>query len=294
MQTILYERQYPAYHPLDLCQWQQYMHGRIQEWYDTIPRINTVTNYIRRDLENFELTYHRALLYLYHPSLSIPNPPESALVAIMEAATRMIQLYRQFFCEHRLTIYWQAVENLSSAGTALIFSYVNSSEVQKSLNLRSLETLVHTCSSVLWGMVEHFPAFKGKRDVFDLIASKTLADLAANSTLADREEHSPVQDKEGTGEHSEYQMGTEVRSSAALHGRQQLSFEPTVAIQPGFGSTSTAASDPRPTQNTQTALPTTGSESNIDATDTPFLLSIFDDTSYDWDAAIENRSNLWI
>ncbi|KAK5063052.1 hypothetical protein LTR84_005128 [Exophiala bonariae] len=181
MQTVLNEKPFPIRAPGDLSQWQSAMHRRIQTWYEDTPRNDDVGTRERRILENFELTFHRALFYLYQPSLNIPEPPEMSLLLMAEAAIKMIELYRQFFRDHRLTIYWQAVENLSSAGTALMFSYVSSPRVQERLTLRSLESLINICSSVLWGMVEHFPDFKGKRDAFDLTASKVLADLSPSN-----------------------------------------------------------------------------------------------------------------
>lgn len=184
MQKVLYEKPSPAYPPVDFDQWQQQMYNRIHEWYNNIPRSNIHTDLEQKIIGSFELTKHRALLYLYQPSLNIPTPSSSSLVKISNTATNMIQLYREFFREHRLTIYWQAVENLSSAGTALMFSYVNSAQVRENLTLCSLESLVHMCSSVLWGMVEHFPAFKGKRDAFDITASEILADLNTSSVGA--------------------------------------------------------------------------------------------------------------
>ncbi|KAI1623940.1 fungal-specific transcription factor domain-containing protein [Exophiala viscosa] len=127
MQTVLYENPSVAACPtMDLCRWQEQMHNRIQCWYNDTPRRETLTDRERKNLENFELTYHRALLYLYRPSRNIPSPLESSLLAVAEAATHMIRLYPTFFREHRLTIYWQAVENLLSAGTALLYSYVDS------------------------------------------------------------------------------------------------------------------------------------------------------------------------
>ena len=177
---FLYQERWPADPPLDLDLWQTQMHGRISEWYDDTPRGHNLTETERTDIENFELSLQRALLYLYKPSPNIPNPPETALVALSECAAQMVQLYRKLFRGYRLTIYWQAVENLSSAGTSLLFSYVNSAAVRRRITFQSLESLIHTCSSVLWGMVEHFPAFKGKRDAFDLLASKTLTDIASS------------------------------------------------------------------------------------------------------------------
>lgn len=188
MQVVLNEKHNPTFIIQDLKEWQKNMHERIQKWYNTLPSKDALPNLQSKSLEAFELTLHRALFYLYHPSLNIPTPPETALLKLTDAATHMIKLYWRFFRDHVLTIYWQAVENLYSAGNALLFTYVSSSAVRNSTTLRDLESLVHTCSSVLWGMVEHFPDFQGRRDAFDLTAKQVLADISRN--LVDREDTS--------------------------------------------------------------------------------------------------------
>lgn len=181
MHDFLYQKKWPAEPALDLSLWQSQMYDRIAAWYDDTPRGGSnLTETERTDIENFELSLQRAVLYLYKPSPNIPNPPETALVSLSECAAKMIPLYRKLFRGYRLTIYWQAVENLSCAGTSLLFSYVNSAAVRRNITFQSLGSLIHICSSVLCGMVEHFPAFKGKRDAFDLLASKTLLDIAAS------------------------------------------------------------------------------------------------------------------
>lgn len=157
------------------------MRDRIDSWYEGIPPIGKLNSRDRIVIETFELTYHTALFYLYRPSTNNTTPSGQEWVAMTEAATNMIRLYRQFFLQQKLTIYWQAVENLSSAGAALMSAYAASPEVREHITSRSLESAIHMCSSVLWGMVERFPAFQGKRDAFDAAASVFLTDLGTGT-----------------------------------------------------------------------------------------------------------------
>ncbi|KAJ9155239.1 Positive regulator of purine utilization [Pleurostoma richardsiae] len=180
MQTVLFQAPSPPYQPIDLERWQQEMQGRLEAWYKDSPLAENLSSLEKGVTETFEVNYHNAVFYLYRPCPNIPTPSSPQLVAMTQAATNMIRLYRQFFREHKLNIYWQAVENLYSAGTALMYAYGHSSKVRELLTFRSLESLVHTCSSALWGMVERFPAFKGRRDAFDLAASRILADLGTS------------------------------------------------------------------------------------------------------------------
>ncbi|KAJ5088085.1 hypothetical protein N7456_011701 [Penicillium angulare] len=157
IQTVLYEKPSHQYLTLQFDQWQ--------------------SNHEKSAIERLAVSYHTALFYLYRPSQSIPSPSDSQLIIMTNAVRGMIELYRLFFRDHSLTIYWQAVENVSSAGIGLMFAYVQSSQVRAHIPFADLESLIHACSSVLWGMVEHFPSFRGRRDAFDAAASKILKHL---------------------------------------------------------------------------------------------------------------------
>ncbi|ETN39200.1 uncharacterized protein HMPREF1541_05423 [Cyphellophora europaea CBS 101466] len=177
MQTVLFQRTPPGYVPIDLIQWRHQMHRQIQDWYNSVPRDSFSPDHQRKVVENFDLTYFRALLYLYHPSKNLPTQDDTSLAAVADSAAHMIKLYRRFFDERRLTIYWQAVDSLSAAGTALLHSYRASQQVRNQIGLGHLQMLIQTCSSVLGGMVEHFPMFRNKRDSFDATVSRFLTDL---------------------------------------------------------------------------------------------------------------------
>lgn len=160
------------------------MHERIEAWYKATPRRSNFSGEESDVIETIEVTYNTALFHLYRPTPNIPSPSGLQLVVMAQSATKMIHLYRQFFRQHKLTIYWQAVQNISSAGLGLLHAYVNCPEVRLSMTLHSLDSLVHLCSSVLWGMVEKFPSARGKRDAFDAASSQVLADLHDGTVTA--------------------------------------------------------------------------------------------------------------
>lgn len=174
---MLYKTPLPPYQPVILKQWQQQMRSRIKAWYNDILVSRHLSNVDRGFLKASKLTYHTALFYLYRPSFNCLSPSRTQLLSITQATTQLIRLYRRFFLELKLTIYWHAVENLASAGTALMYAYSNSSNVRSSMSSHTLKVEVHTCSSVLWGMVERFPAFKGKQDAFNATAKTMLSGL---------------------------------------------------------------------------------------------------------------------
>ncbi|KAF4816979.1 Positive regulator of purine utilization [Colletotrichum siamense] len=185
MQRVLYEKPSSPYSPVPMDDWQPKMRDRIDEWLRNIPAGDSLNSLDKTVIETFELTHHTALFRLYRPSPNNPNPPGIQLLAATQSATKMIHLYREFFRRKRLTIYWQSVENVFSAGTTLLFAYTNSAEVREAISSQSFQSLVNTCSSVLWGMVEHFPAFQGKRDAFDTASSKVMMELSHGVTAGE-------------------------------------------------------------------------------------------------------------
>ncbi|EXJ83581.1 hypothetical protein A1O1_07204 [Capronia coronata CBS 617.96] len=296
MRVVLYEKPPAplAYIPVDLSVWQQQMCHRLQSWYNDTPRPETLTHREHKNLENFEVTYYAALLYLYQPSLNIPTPSEQGLLALADAASNTIQLYRRFFTKHQLTIYWLAVETLFSAGTALMYAYVKSHSVQERITFRHLESLVRTCSSVLWGMVEHFPNFRGKRDAFDLVVSRTLADLSSRSSVNGRMATTSMHDKNAGHSHIEHNRNrADLDCTAAgwRHGQRPPESETGSADAAQFSDTPTPDNDRYHNQYLQLLSLTAGVESSGSNTpQAPFSFAELDQISFDW-GALENTAD---
>jgi hypothetical protein len=179
MQSVLQQRPPPGYSPVDLVTWRSTMHQRIRAWFKGVPRAPSPSDYERKVIENFGLTYYRALLYLYEASAEHIDYADATSLVVADAVTQIIPLYRKFFHERRLTIYWQAIENLSAAGVALLRRYSRSTAVRNTITMADLQKHVQTCSSLLWAMVEHFPRFRDKRDSFDDISAQIMASITS-------------------------------------------------------------------------------------------------------------------
>ncbi|KND88395.1 Positive regulator of purine utilization [Tolypocladium ophioglossoides CBS 100239] len=238
MQTVLTQSPSTPYVSINLGQWQDNMHARIEKWSNSAPKGQSLSIYERTLVETFELTYHTALFYLYRPSRNCPSPSDSRLLAMAQAAIHMIQLYRRFFRERKLTVYWLAVENLSSAGNGLMLGYVQSLHVREHITFHSLESLIHTCSSILWGVVERFPAFQGKRDAFDATAWSVLADLRSKNSDTDAAVDLPMQDDSSSGRRSRVNAAGSI-DFAAQASQAQAPPEEVRMRQPDSAFTST-------------------------------------------------------
>ena len=177
---MMWEKQRP-YALVNFSEWQNHMRLRIDNWYNNTPLSDRLGSFEKEILKSWEVTHNTAIFYLYRPTLNNPSPNGLQAVTMAEAAVKMIDLYQHFFRQQQLTIYWQSIENIFSAGTALMLAYMQLPEVREVISLRSLEARIHTCSSLLWGLVERFPSFKGKRDAFEISAAKVLEELDADS-----------------------------------------------------------------------------------------------------------------
>lgn len=262
------------------------MRDRINSWYGAIPPIEKLNSRDRIVIETFELTYHAALFYLYRPSTNNPTPSGPQWVAMTQAATNMIQLYRQFFLQQKLTIYWQAVENLSSAGAALMSGYATAHQVREYITSRSLESAIHMCSSVLWGMVERFPAFRGKRDAFDAAASIFLAGLSTGTPPSCRTEESPIPgDAYSMMSTNDWIAAENQAPSVSDASQNQLSGENRTAEPPAAGAP--AQSSPAERRLSQFASLETDGEPDLD-TESLFLApSDFNDLTMIWEATAD-------
>lgn len=157
------------------------MHQRLRQWFTDFHAEHYPGTDVRGAKvtpSRFELTFQRALVFLYRPSPRIPQPSATAMTELASASARVITLYTQFYHEKNIYLFWQAVENIFDAGTALAYSYVEVEAVRSLFTLQEFEGFIHAASNVLWGLVEHFPAFKEKRDAFDVLTAKTLADYS--------------------------------------------------------------------------------------------------------------------
>ncbi|KAJ3539420.1 hypothetical protein NM208_g5502 [Fusarium decemcellulare] len=183
LRHMLWERAPPC-SQIDIGEWQRQMRERIDNWYSDTPFSSSLGSFEKGVLETLEVTHSTALFHLYRQSPNTPTPSGEQAVAMAQAAIKMIQLYQRFFRRHMLTIYWRSIENIFSAGTALMLGYTQLPEVRDTITFHFLESLIHTCSSLLWGMVERFPSFQGKRDAFDIAASKLMEEFKAGPSEA--------------------------------------------------------------------------------------------------------------
>ncbi|KAH8169004.1 fungal specific transcription factor domain-containing protein [Sarocladium implicatum] len=297
MQSILYDRAPTPFKPIDLHQWQQEMRLRLDGWYNSIPARKNASGMKKTVISTFELTYKVGLVDLYRSTPNIAAPSAAQHLEAAVASAQVIRLYKDFLIEHKLTIWWLAVQCLFTAGEALLSGYVHTATVRERLSFRELQTLVQTCSSTLWGITEHFPAGIGKRDAFDTLSTEILADLGKRSMVVDgREdvdlgnEQDAVRDHQAVLSGPSQPLSDPVSESNSLLDQQQASLLLSLSnVRPfntqGLGELSGPGHEPSTMQPPDSFQPSWGADSMAHVYDPDPTLVRYDN--------VDDLSMLW-
>lgn len=147
--------------------WRYDMRRRLYEWRDTVPPHNSPSQLA--PMEIFDGCLYNSLLQLYSPSRHMPTLSSEDMGFLAECAQKSIEAYRSSFRDGKLRFYWRTVHNLFRSGVALIYCLKNWPEDQTNADTGIMKTTVNSCSAVLWGMVERYPAGRPCRDIFETL-----------------------------------------------------------------------------------------------------------------------------
>ncbi|KAH7140212.1 fungal-specific transcription factor domain-containing protein [Dactylonectria estremocensis] len=150
-------------------QWKESIQRRLLQWHATVPPIQHTSQLAPTEIFNGSL--YNALVHIYYPSYHFPNPSSEDLALLAQSATNAINCYRQSFRAGELRFYWRTVHNVFRAGVAMAYcAQMAAMQQNPELNLSDATASINSCSSILWGMVERYPAGQAYRDIFDSIA----------------------------------------------------------------------------------------------------------------------------
>jgi hypothetical protein len=154
----------------DHCSWRDDMRKRLYEWRATLPPHQTKSQLA--PLEIFDGCLHNSLLQLYSPSRHLPRLASDDCLFLASCAQRSIEAYRSSFRDGKLRFYWRTIHNLFRSGVALIHCLKNWPQ-ERAIDLDSIHMSLNSCSSILWGMVERYPAGRPCRDIFETLHDST-------------------------------------------------------------------------------------------------------------------------
>lgn len=154
--------------------WRDNIQLRLQEWHSSVPPTQQSTPLAPRDMFNGFL--YNQLVLLYYPSRHFSNPTASDLAILVKAATDSINCYRRTFRAGELRFFWRTAHNLFRSGVAVVFcAQPYLMDLIPGFDREDAVASINSCSSLLWGMVERYPAGQAYRDIFDRLASSALS-----------------------------------------------------------------------------------------------------------------------
>lgn len=171
--STLNEKKYPGstFHSQP---WREDMRQRLQGWHSSIPMIQKSTHLAPAEIFNGSL--FNALVLLYYPSSNFPSTSSENLSILAQGATNAVSCYKQCFRSGELRFFWRTIHNLFRSGIAIVYCAQRDNINQiPFLTLEDARASVSSCSSLLWGMVERYPAGRAYRDIFDKLASTLLS-----------------------------------------------------------------------------------------------------------------------
>ncbi|KAJ4212747.1 hypothetical protein NW759_011387 [Fusarium solani] len=162
---------------LDLPTWRENMRQRLMTWRASAPS-SLVGSSQLAPLDLYDALLHKSLIDLYYPSTSLTDLSHHDALILATSAAASIGGIKQAFRDGRLRFYWRAAHNLFKAGVAMVFC-IHHQIAHGSLNMDHADMVasVNTCVSILWGMVERYPAGKVYRDVFEGLSNSVLSSL---------------------------------------------------------------------------------------------------------------------
>lgn len=159
--------------------WRNHMRQRLYDWRAAVPPHQSPSQLA--PMEIFDGCLYNSLLQLYSPSRHLSTISSDDIVFLAECAQKSIEAYRYSFRDGKLRFYWRTVHNLFRSGVSLIYCLKNWPGDRGSVNTETMNASVNSCSAVLWGMVERYPAGKPCRDTFETLC-QSLRDPGADQS----------------------------------------------------------------------------------------------------------------
>ena len=142
---------------------------RLSAWRDQCPPFFQPTKQVSLDI--IEGLYEVAVVRLYSTSSQLTSLSGDETITLLKHAAHGITIYKKSFKEGWLRFYWRTIHNLFSCGSALVHCVkVSAANPDIFVDMGEAMRLATTCSTVLWGMAERYPAGIRLRDTFDDLA----------------------------------------------------------------------------------------------------------------------------
>lgn len=163
---------------LDRSAWRDNMRQQLVAWHDSVPALEYTSQLAPAG--TFDGMFYINLVQLYYPSQHLPSHSPADLAMLSRSAIETVNCYKRSFRAGELRFYWRTVHNLFRSGMAAVYC-TRASRLQpdSQVDLNGLAGSIQSCCSLLWGMVERYPAARAYRDIFENVVD----------SLNDRNDH---------------------------------------------------------------------------------------------------------
>ncbi|KAH7385160.1 fungal-specific transcription factor domain-containing protein [Phaeosphaeria sp. MPI-PUGE-AT-0046c] len=176
---VLHQAPPLATNEFDYHMWRKVMRDNLYNWRNTLPFHQNPTQLA--PIEMFDGCLYNSLIQIYSPSRHLPQMTGEHTVFLAGCAQKSIEAYRTCFRDGKLRFYWRTIHNLFRAGISLIYC-VRNWPLEEIMDLDSIHVSLNSCSSILWGMVERYPAGRACRDMFETLYDSYRKSKAEQST----------------------------------------------------------------------------------------------------------------
>lgn len=184
--TTLYERKSSNWAVLRKDIWRADIHQRLLDWHASVPHTHHSSHLAPAEMPNGCL--YNTLVLLYIPSRHFPAPSIGDLTILVRAATDAIDCYKKTFRDGELRFFWRTVHNLFRSGVAIVYcAQPGLCDLIPGLSPETIAATINSCSSLLWGMVERYPAGRAYRDIYDRLATSVLEQRRSNNSPHDED-----------------------------------------------------------------------------------------------------------
>lgn len=166
LMQVLHQSPPLATQNFDYHAWREAMRDKLYSWRTTVPLHPNPTQLA--PLEIFDGCLYNSLLQLYSPSQHLPQMTTENTIFLANCAQKSIEAYRTCFRDGKLRFYWRTIHNLFRSGVSLMYCLKNWPQGE-TMDFEPMEASLNSCSSILWGMVERYPAGRACRDMFETL-----------------------------------------------------------------------------------------------------------------------------
>ena len=181
------------------------LHQQLREWRDTSPQVSIETNLSVFDSNSwFKLAYNHSVLLLYRAQLTRHYPPpevrpQQILLECYCAARDICLEYRRLYIKQQPVSYtWGALNILFLAGLTYLHC-LWTSEIRDTIRQDEISNTCTACTMVLVVLAEHWKQAAPYRDIFEALASRTMAMVVDKQYQLRTAPEMPVVEQTGYG-----------------------------------------------------------------------------------------------